>query len=47
MHGKELELLAEVNEPGKNHVEAKKGNGGGRMEFDTVGGECKITVGQA
>lgn len=46
MEGKDLELLAEINEPTKNHVEAKKGGNGGKMEFDTVSGECKIKIGK-
>jgi DUF4097 and DUF4098 domain-containing protein YvlB len=47
MQGKELELLAQVNEPKKNHVEAKKGDAGGStMVFDTVSGECKVKIGK-
>lgn len=46
LQGKDLELLGENNEPGKNHVEAKKGSGGGKMKFDTVSGNCEIEVGK-
>jgi DUF4097 and DUF4098 domain-containing protein YvlB len=47
MQGKELELLAEVNEPMKNHVEAKKGGAAAStMVFDTVSGECKVKIGK-
>jgi DUF4097 and DUF4098 domain-containing protein YvlB len=47
LEGKDLELLGENDEPGKNHVEAKKGDGSGKMQFDTVSGECKIRIGTA
>jgi hypothetical protein len=47
MEGQDLELLGENDQPQQNHVEAKKGNGGGKMEFDTVSGECKIKIGKA
>ncbi|KAF2824659.1 hypothetical protein CC86DRAFT_353141 [Ophiobolus disseminans] len=46
LQGKELELLGENKEPGRNHVEAKKGSGGGKMEFDTVSGQCEIKIGR-
>lgn len=47
MSGKDLELLNQNDQPGQNHVEAKKGDGGSRLEFDTVDGECKIKIGSA
>jgi hypothetical protein len=47
MEGQDLELLGENDQPQQNHVEAKKGNGGGSLEFDTVSGECKIKIGKA
>jgi hypothetical protein len=46
LQGKELELLSKNDEPGKNHVEAKKGNGGSSMLFDTVSGQCDVTIGK-
>ena len=46
LQGKALELLSENNEPGKNHVAAKNGNGGSKMVFDTVSGGCDIKVGE-
>jgi hypothetical protein len=46
LQGKELELLSENDEPGKNHVEAKKGDGGSKMVFDTVSGGCDIKIGK-
>jgi DUF4097 and DUF4098 domain-containing protein YvlB len=46
MQGQGLELLNENDEPGSNHVEAKKGNGGSTMEFDTVSGGCEIVIGK-
>ena len=46
LQGADLELLGENEEPGKNHVEAQKGSGGGRMEFDTVSGQCEIKIGK-
>jgi hypothetical protein len=36
LQGKELKLLSENDEPGKNHVEANKGDGGSTLVFDTV-----------
>lgn len=45
LQGQELELLSENDTPGKNHVEARKGNGGSKMVFDTVSGGCDIQVG--
>jgi hypothetical protein len=47
LQGKELELLSENDEPGKNHVEAEKGDGASRMVFDTVSGGCDIKIGEA
>lgn len=47
MAGKDLELLNENDQPGQNHVEAKKGDKGSSLEFDTVDGECKIKIGSA
>ncbi|KAF3036350.1 hypothetical protein E8E12_007871 [Didymella heteroderae] len=46
LQGKELELLSENDEPGKNHVEAKKGDGGSKLIFDTVSGGCDIKIGR-
>lgn len=46
LQGKELELLSENDEPGKNHVEAKKGDGASKMVFDTVSGGCDIKIGK-
>jgi hypothetical protein len=46
LQGKELELLSENDEPGKNHVEAKKGDGGSMLVFDTVSGGCDIKIGK-
>ena len=45
LQGQELELLSENDTPGKNHVEAKKGDGGSKMVFDTVSGGCDIQIG--
>jgi hypothetical protein len=47
LEGQDLQLLGENDEPRQNHVEAKKGTGGGKLEFDTVSGECKIKIGKA
>lgn len=47
MAGKDLELLNQNDHPGQNHVEAKKGDGGSSLDFDTVDGECKIKIGSA
>ena len=46
LQGKELELLSENDTLGKNHVEAKKGDGGSRLVFDTVSGGCDIKIGK-
>ena len=46
LQGKGLELLKENDEPGKNHVEAKKGNGASSLSFDTVSGGCEIKIGK-
>ncbi|KAJ4989774.1 hypothetical protein SVAN01_04804 [Stagonosporopsis vannaccii] len=46
LQGNELELLKQDDTPGKNHVEAKKGDGGGKMVFDTVSGGCDIRIGK-
>lgn len=46
LQGKELELLSKNAEPGKNHVEAKKGGGGSTLIFDTVSGGCDIKIGK-
>lgn len=46
LQGQALELLGENKEVGQNHVEAKKGSGGGKMEFDTVSGKCEIKIGK-
>jgi hypothetical protein len=46
LQGKELQLLKEDDEPGKNHVEAKKGEGKSILGFDTVSGGCEIKVGK-
>ncbi|KAH4112248.1 hypothetical protein HBI18_182010 [Parastagonospora nodorum] len=47
LEGKDLELLGENDKPQENHVEAQKGKGGGKLEFDTDSGECKIKIGKA
>jgi hypothetical protein len=46
LQGADVELLQEVAEPQKNHVEAKKGSGGGRIYFDSASGECEIKIGK-
>lgn len=46
LQGKDLELLGQNDTPGKNHVEAKKGNGGSQMVFNTVSGGCDIKIGE-
>ncbi|KAH8708544.1 hypothetical protein GQ44DRAFT_690874 [Phaeosphaeriaceae sp. PMI808] len=46
MQGLSLELLGENTEPQKNHVEAKKGSGGSKLEFDSVSGACEIKIGK-
>lgn len=46
LQGKELELLNENDTPGKNHVEAKKGNGASTLSFDTTSGGCEIKIGK-
>jgi hypothetical protein len=46
LQGKDLELLRENDEPGKNHVEAKKGQGESTLSFDTVSGGCEIKIGK-
>lgn len=47
MEGKDLELLGENDSPGQNHIEAKKGDKGSSLEFNTLDGECKIRIGSA
>lgn len=46
LQGKDLVLVNESGEPGKNHVEAKKGSGRSSMAFDTVSGNCEVIVGK-
>lgn len=46
MQGLGLELLKENDQPGKNHVEAKKGEGKSAMSFDTISGNCEVKVGK-
>ncbi|KAJ8112987.1 hypothetical protein OPT61_g4778 [Boeremia exigua] len=46
LQGDELELLSENDTPGKNHVEALKGDTGSKMTFDTVSGGCDIRIGK-
>lgn len=46
LQGMDLELLSEDADPGKNHVEAKKGGGGSNVTFDTVSGGCEIKIGK-
>lgn len=46
LQGDELELLGQDDTPGKNHIEAKKGNSGSKMAFDTVSGGCDIKIGK-
>lgn len=45
LQGRELELVREEGEPGKNRVEARKGSGGS-MRFETVSGGCEVKVGK-
>jgi hypothetical protein len=45
LEGRDLELIDETNEPGRSHVEAKKGKGGSRMIFKTVSGRCEVKIG--
>jgi hypothetical protein len=47
LEGKDLELLGENDKPQNNHVEAKKGSGGGSIGFNTISGECKIKIGKS
>ncbi|KAF9690748.1 hypothetical protein EKO04_010934 [Ascochyta lentis] len=46
LQGNELKLMSENDTPGKNHVEARKGNGGSKMSFDTVSGGCDVKIGK-
>lgn len=46
LQGNELELLSQNDTPGNNHVEAKKGDGGSKLTFDTVSGGCDIKIGK-
>lgn len=47
LQGKDLELVTENNDPGNNHVEAKKGyEFASMMTFETVSGECEIKIGK-
>jgi hypothetical protein len=46
LQGKGLQLLKENDEPGKNHVEAKKGEGTSMLSFDTVSGGCEVRIGK-
>jgi hypothetical protein len=46
LQGKSLQLLKENDEPGRNHVEAKKGSGGSMLSFDSVSGGCEIKIGK-
>lgn len=46
LQGKDLELIDEIAEPMKNHVEAKKGKGTSEMNFETVSGACEVKVGK-
>lgn len=46
LQGKELQLVSENDEPGKNHVEALKGKGASSMTFDTVSGGCDVKIGK-
>ncbi|KAF2275470.1 uncharacterized protein EI97DRAFT_451029 [Westerdykella ornata] len=46
LQGKDLELLNELAEPGKNHVEAKKGKGTSELTFTTISGACQVKVGR-
>jgi hypothetical protein len=46
LQGKGLELLKENDTPGKNHVEAKKGDGSSTLTFETTSGGCEIKVGK-
>lgn len=46
LQGQALELTDENDEPGKNHVEAKKGAGKSVLSFDTISGNCEIKIGK-
>ncbi|KAH7082427.1 hypothetical protein FB567DRAFT_531254 [Paraphoma chrysanthemicola] len=46
LQGADVELLEEIAEPQKNHVEAKKGDAGGRIYFDSSSGACEIKIGK-
>ena len=46
LQGKELELLEKDETPGKNHIEAKNGNGKSKMVFSTVSGGCDVEIGK-
>ncbi|KAJ4337793.1 hypothetical protein N0V95_008225 [Ascochyta clinopodiicola] len=47
LQGRELQLVSENDTPGKNHVEARKGDGGSEILFDTVSGRCDVRVGKS
>ncbi|KAI8936675.1 hypothetical protein NX059_007070 [Plenodomus lindquistii] len=46
LQGKDLQLVDENAEPGKNHVEAMKGDGRSSLSFDTVSGGCEVKIGK-
>jgi hypothetical protein len=46
LEGMELELVTENDEPGQNHVEARKGGDGSSLTFETVSGECNVKIGK-
>lgn len=46
LQGQNLELIRQDERPGLNRAEAKKGNGGSNMVFNTVSGGCEVKVGK-
>jgi DUF4097 and DUF4098 domain-containing protein YvlB len=46
LQGRDLQLIDEVTEPGKNHVEARKGKGSSELTFATISGGCEVRVGK-
>jgi hypothetical protein len=46
LQGKDLQLIDQVTEPGKNHVEARKGKGSSELTFATISGGCDVRIGR-
>lgn len=46
LQGKDLQLIDQVTEPGKNHVEARKGKGNSELTFASISGGCDVRVGR-